>query len=137
MKFILSIITLALTLATAQQASAYYPPYPHYGPRLSLYELHFSFTGPGCFLRAPLHVIPPYALHALSAGGVAVHTTQGVRVLTEFDPLMLAPHLRRVQRNDMVTATPYGLAIFPRYGLIPNGAVEIFQRPLEAGPCYF
>lgn len=102
---------------------------------LSLNLLGFGPTGPGCFLDATI-LPPPYAVDSIQRGGVLVQTTHGARVMTPFDPILLAPYLRRVVINDMIVALPQGgYGLFPRQGMIPQGAVEVFQRPLEAGLC--
>lgn len=103
---------------------------------LSLNLLGFGPTGPNCFIDVTYNPQPPQIREALSKGGVTVQTTAGVRVMTPFDPIRLAPQLRRNLLNDMIVALPQGgYAIYARRGLIPAGAVEIFQRPLEAGLC--
>lgn len=104
---------------------------------LSLNQLAFTFTGPGCFQEAdPRISLPENVRSALSAGGVLVQTTQAYRVMLPFDPIELAPHLRRNFINDMIVMTPNdGIQIYPRYGYIPPGSVELFQRPIEAGLC--
>lgn len=136
--FILSLMATLTFMGTS--TFAYHGPghhHPRPSTRLSIYELSFSFTGPGCFLRAPHGFAPPFAWPILNSGGVLVHTTQGMRIMTGFDPIRLAPHLYRHVRNDMVVATPHGLALYPRYSLVPYGFVEVFQTPLEAGLCYY
>lgn len=103
---------------------------------LSLNQLAFEPTGPGCFIDVILSPTPNYLHEVLSRGGVFVQTTAAIRVMTPYDPIKLAPYLRRQQINDMIVAMPQGgYGIFPRYGIIPAGAVEIFQRPIEAGLC--
>jgi hypothetical protein len=96
---------------------------------LSLQELGFQPTGNRCFEPAMMEV-PPYLYEAIRSGGDLVMTTASVRVIVPFDPVRLAPYLRRQQANDMIVALPQGgYAIFPRYGYIAPGAVEIFQTP--------
>lgn len=103
---------------------------------LSLQLLGFGPTGPGCFWDVMINPLPGYLQEVVSKGGVLVDTTAAVRVMVPFDPLMVAPHLRRYAINDMIVALPHGgYAVYPRYAPIPNGAAEIFQRPLEAGLC--
>ncbi|MNT07891.1 hypothetical protein D3C72_1426120 [compost metagenome] len=102
---------------------------------LSIQMLAFSFTGPGCFMNAYLQPVPQYIQHALSFGGMMVQTSMGIRVMTPFDPAQLNQNIRRRQMNDMIVALPQGYFVYPRYAAIPPGAVEIFQRPIEAGPC--
>lgn len=103
---------------------------------LSLNLLGFGPTGPNCFVDVHFNPLPPQIRDAVSKGGVPVQTTAGIRVMLPTDPLRLAPHLRRNLLNDMIVALPQGdYAVYPRRGMIPGGAVEIFQRPLEAGLC--
>lgn len=102
---------------------------------LTLQDLGFWPTGNGCFLPAMIQV-PPYLYEVVRYGGELVQTTQSIRVLVPFDPIRLAPYLRRQFTNDMVVALPQGgYAIFPRYGYVVPGAVEIFQTPQDAGLC--
>jgi hypothetical protein len=102
---------------------------------MPIQELGFSFTGPGCFAGAFVNQVPFYIRSILEQGGIMVQTTAGIRVMTPFDPIRLSPNLRRIQANDMIVAQPQGLFVYPRYAIVPAGAVEIFQRPVEVGPC--
>lgn len=103
---------------------------------LSLNLLGFRPTGPGCFWDVTLNPLPSYLSEIISKGGVPVETTAAIRIIVPFDPVNIAPYLRRQQVNDMIVALPQGgYGVFPRYAPIPNGAAEIFQRPLEAGLC--
>ncbi|WP_413943910.1 S8 family serine peptidase [Bdellovibrio sp. HCB-162] len=103
---------------------------------VSLNLLGFGPTGPGCFIDVNLNPVPDYVREVLSRGGVPVQTTAAVRVMVPFDPITMASYLRRNLLNDMIVALPQGgYAVYPRFAAIPPGAVEIFQRPLEAGLC--
>lgn len=102
---------------------------------LSLSWLRFGFTGPGCFIEGSWPEAPRYLAPALEAGGRFVQTTSGWRIMTSFDPATLARGHRRIRADDMLTLGPAGWRFFPRNTLIPEGAVEVFQRPLEAGLC--
>lgn len=103
---------------------------------LSLNLLGFGPTGPGCFNDVVYNPIPEYIRDVVSRGGVLVQTTAAVRVMVPFDPITLSPNLQRQLLNDMIVALPQGgYAVYPRRAMIPSGAVEIFQRPLEAGLC--
>lgn len=105
------------------------------GRGLSLQELGFQPTGNGCFMPAMIQV-PPYLYEVVRYGGDLVQTTQSIRVLVPFDPVRLAPYLRRQYANDMIVALPQGgYAVFQRYGYVVPGAVEIFQTPQDAGLC--
>lgn len=103
---------------------------------LSLNLLGFMPTGPGCFVDVYYNPLPNYLLDAVAKGGVLVQTTAGGRIIVPFDPITIAPYLRRTIMNDMIVALPQGgYAVYPRNSWIPAGAVEIFQRPFEAGLC--
>jgi hypothetical protein len=105
------------------------------GRGLSLQDLGFRPTGKNCFQPAMIEV-PPYLYEAIRNGGDMVLTSASVRVLVPFDPIRLAPYLRRQSANDMVVALPQGgYGVFQRYGYIAPGAVEIFQTPQEADLC--
>ena len=105
------------------------------GRGLSLRDLGFQPTGNKCFEPAMIEV-PPFLYEAIRNGGEMVQTSASVRVLVPFDPIRLAPYLRRMSANDMVVALPQGgYAVFQRYGYIAPGAVEIFQTPRDAGLC--
>lgn len=103
---------------------------------LSLNLLGFGPTGPGCFIDVNYNPVPEYVRDVVARGGMLVQTTAAVRVMVPFDPITMASHLRRNLLNDMIVALPQGgYAVYPRQARIPAGAVEIFQRPLEAGLC--
>lgn len=103
---------------------------------ISLNLLGFQPTGPGCFENIEYKPVPAFLQEVVNKGGVIVRTTAGARVMVPFDPIMLAPQLRRQLLNDMIVALPQGgYAIFPRRSSIPARSAEIFQRPLEAGLC--
>jgi hypothetical protein len=102
---------------------------------LTLQLLGFAPTGPGCFLPGSFSPLPAYVQQILDRGGVLVQTTAALRIMTPYDPLLLAPHLYRSLLNDMVVATPRGMEVYRRGPNVPADAVEIFQRPQEAGLC--
>ncbi len=103
---------------------------------LSLGLLEFYPTVQGCFLDIAFTNPPDYLREVLSKGGFLVVTTAGNRIMVPFDPVALSPNLHRKILNDMIVALPQGgYAVYPRRGVIPQGAAEIFQRPLEAGLC--
>ncbi len=104
-------------------------------PGLSLQLLGFMPTVPGCFAEAQFSPLPAHVSKVLNQGGVLVQTTAAMRVMVPFDPIMLAPNLRRGLMNDMIVTTPRGYEIYPRGPYAPPDAVEVFQRPLEAGLC--
>lgn len=136
----MKLLFLSLALMFTQLAFAHPQLHPHPIPqnasRLYLHELGFFTTGPGCFQRAPEFVLPIHTFNAIQSGGIAVYTSQGVRIMTGFDPLYLARGFFRVRRNDMFVSSAFGYKIYPRYGAVPYGDVEIFQRPIDAFLCY-
>lgn len=103
---------------------------------LSLNLLGFGPTGPNCFVDVAFNPIPEQIRDVVARGGVPVQTTAAIRVMVAFDPILLTPGLNRQLLNDMIVALPQGgYGIFNRRAMIPPGAVEVFQRPLEAGLC--
>jgi hypothetical protein len=103
---------------------------------LSLNQLGFQPTGPGCFWDVILNPLPGYLYDVISRGGVPVETTAAIRIMVPFDPISLGANLTRIAPNDMIVALPLGgYAVFARFGAIPRGAAEVFQRPIEAGFC--
>lgn len=103
---------------------------------LSLNLLEFFPTGRGCFIDIAFPNPPAYLQDAFAKGGVLVATTVGNRIMVPFDPIQMTSGLRRNLLNDMIVALPQGgYAVYPRHGVIPQGAAEIFQRPVEAGLC--
>lgn len=105
------------------------------GDGLPLATLGFAPTGNGCFL--PLKMNPPeYIMNIINQGAILVQTTVSARLMTPFDPIRLQAGLQRANADDMIVVLTTGdLAVYPRYGYIPAGAVEIFQRPADAGLC--
>jgi hypothetical protein len=105
------------------------------GRGLSLRDLGFGPLSGNCFPPAMIEVAP-YLYEAIRNGGEMVLTTASVRIIVPFDPIRLAPYLRRQAANDMIAALPQGgYGVFQRYGYVAPGAVEIFQTPQEAGFC--
>jgi len=103
---------------------------------LSLQGFGFLPTGSNCFVPREWKEAPAHIQMVLAAGGVLVDTTMQVRLMVPFDPVELAPELRRQYSNDMIVVTQDGqYQLFGRHQLIPQGAVEVLQRPLEAGLC--
>lgn len=104
---------------------------------LSLAVLGFSPANLSpCFQEAKLNNPPDYVKEALSKGGVPVQTTFGIRIMVPFDPVTLEEYLVRINSSDMIVALPDGgYTVFTRRGQVPQGAVEIFQRPIETGLC--
>jgi hypothetical protein len=103
---------------------------------LSLNFLGFWPTGPGCFVDMNINPPPDFLREVIAKGGVLVETSAAGRVMVPFDPINMTANLNRVFTNDMIVALPQGgYAVYPRNSMVPPGATEIFQRPLEAGLC--
>ncbi len=103
---------------------------------LSLNQLQFGPTGPGCFVDVRVTPTPVFLIPVLNRGGIFVDTTAQVRIMVPFDPITLDANLERRYENDMIVVLPSGqAAVYPRNSRVPPGSVEVFQRPREAGPC--
>lgn len=108
------------------------------GRGLPVQMLGFGFTGPGCFYQFPLQPnasLSPNIQELLEKGGVLVQTAMGVRVMVDFDPLLLDRNLSRQWSNDMVVSSVNGYRVYPRYAAIPMDVVEVFQTPINSGLC--
>ncbi|HEY8270804.1 MAG TPA: S8/S53 family peptidase, partial [Pseudobdellovibrionaceae bacterium] len=104
---------------------------------LSLNYLRFMPTAGNCFNSREWNEAPDYIKQTLALGGALVETTLQYRVMVPFDPILLAIHQQRQYLDDMVIALPTGgFQVVRRLSLIPQGAIELFQRPLEAGLCH-
>ena len=102
----------------------------------SLQGFGFSPTQVNCFVPRVWKDAPMHIEMALAAGAVLVDTSLRVRLMTPFDPIELAPDLRRRNQTDMIVITPEGqYKLYGRFDQIPQNAVEVFQRPVEAGLC--
>lgn len=101
----------------------------------SLRFLGFGPQGGNCFQEGDYSQAPAHIHVAMSFGGKFVATTAGWRIMVPFDPAVLGGGLNRQRADDMIVMTPNGLAVYPRYSMIPSDAIEIFQRPLESGLC--
>lgn len=114
------------------------PPHdPWLDTGISLQYLNFWYTGPGCFVQVYPSSYPNYLVPVLQQGAVFVETTEGVRIMAPFDPIRLTRFSQRNRLDDMIAATPWGVGLFQRYNQLPQGAVEVFQRPPEAGLCRY
>ena len=104
---------------------------------LSLTVLGFSPANLSpCFEEVAFNPAPAYVTDILARGGVPVRTTFGIRIMVPFDPITIERYLMRTYFNDMIVALPQGgYTVYPRQAMIPQGAVEIFQRPIESGLC--
>jgi len=125
-----------VTLLMASLGFSHPPHHPPYSPDgLFLSELRFWPTGPGCFLRAHPNSVPVHAWRVVDSGGIPVFTTQGIRIMTGFDPIRLNPYLNRYRRDDMIVTSPVGILLYSRFSAIPYGYVEVFQTPRDARLC--
>jgi len=103
---------------------------------LSLNSLRFRPASGDCFNSREWAEAPDYIKQVLAVGGVLVETTLQYRVMLPFDPLLLVSDQQRQFTDDMVIALPTGdLQVVRRLSSIPQGAIELFQRPQEAGLC--
>jgi hypothetical protein len=103
---------------------------------LSLRVLGFMPTMQNCFQGREWPEAPEYIKNIVNSGGVLVDTTAQGRLMLPYDPLVLAPNLQRRVPNDMIVVMPDGqFELYPRNTQVPQGAVEVFQRPFEVGLC--
>ncbi len=103
---------------------------------LSLNYLRFMPTAGNCFNSREWAEAPSYIKQAIAVGGILVETTLQYRIMLPFDPMLLVPNQQRQFIDDMVIALPTGnIQVVRRLSAIPQGAIELFQRPLEAGLC--
>jgi hypothetical protein len=110
-------------------------PYSWEEGTLSLRWMGFQSTKQNCFPEGAWPKAPAHVKEVIAAGGKLVQTTQGWRMMTPFDPLLLTTDLARRQANDMVVATADGYQVVARNSYVAEGAIEVFQRPVEAGIC--
>lgn len=80
---------------------------------------------------------PWYYSTALSAGGQVVSTSNGIKIMTPFDPVILLSTIRRVRQDDMVVVGERGYALRPRNLVNQLGPteIEIFQNPSDYPLC--
>lgn len=103
---------------------------------LSLNYLRFMPTNNGCFNSREWAEAPEYIKQVLTTGGLLVETSAQYRVMLPFDPILLATGQQRQFIDDMIIALPEGgMQILRRQSPVPQGAIEVFQRPLEYGLC--
>lgn len=103
---------------------------------LSLAYLRFRPTMPNCFNSREWSEAPDYIKQVVAAGGVLVETNMQYRAMLPYDPALLGNNLQRRSIDDMIVALPDGTyAVAPRFSQLPQGALEVFQRPLEVGLC--
>lgn len=103
---------------------------------LSLNYLRFTPTTNGCFNSREWAEAPDYIKQVLTTGGLLVETSLQYRIMLPFDPILLAPNLQRQMQDDMIVALPQGgFQTIRRMGPVPQGAIELFQRPAEMGLC--
>lgn len=102
----------------------------------------------GCFPLVNVDQVEPCTVadFIIKSRSILVGTTQGAKIATTFDPLLLLQDLRtggpdlRASFRDVVaimpTYDPRGAFIrLPRGKPLPPGAIEIFQVPLDVMPC--
>lgn len=140
-----AVVAAAMTLVkaknpqanSAQILAAISKPFNWDQGALSLNFLRFRpANNSSCFVSREWPQAPAYIQQALAAGAVLVETTQQIRLMLPYDPALLVPQQQRQFTDDMVVALPNGgYQVIRRLTTIPQGAVEVFQRPLEAGLC--
>ena len=104
--------------------------------------------GVGCFPLVNVDSVEPCTVadFIIKSQGILVATTQGPKIATTFDPLMLLQDMRtggpdmRASFRDVVAIAPAfdprGMFLrLPRGKPLPPGAIEIFQVPMNAIPC--
>lgn len=102
---------------------------------INLNYLRFSYTGGNCFKSREWAEAPAYIKQAVAAGGVLVETTMQYRIMVPYDPFELTGQ-QRSRADEMVVILPEGnYQVVSRNGQVPQGAAEVFQRPVEAGLC--
>lgn len=106
---------------------------------VGLPENQLGFAGLGenrCFKPAQASTAP-YLQGAIDLGGTVVQTTQGFKILTPVDPIVLTNGQSRRFINDMVVATTTGFQVYPRQyaNQLPEGDVEVFEKPLDGKLC--
>jgi subtilisin family serine protease len=103
---------------------------------LSINSLRFMPTNNSCFNSREWSEAPDYIKQVLTTGGLLVETSAQYRIMLPFDPILLAPDQQRQLSDDMVIALPQGgIQIIRRLSPVPQGAIELFQRPVEFGLC--
>ena len=113
------------------------PPGDWNTPGISLRYLGFWYTGPGCFFVGQPSIIPSHIVPVMQQGAIMVETTQGYRLMVPYDPIFLTRFPYRNQIDDMIASAPNGVGLYPRRAYLPQGYVEVFQRPMEAGLCNY
>lgn len=103
---------------------------------LSLRQLQFLPKENNCFREIYLNNLPQHIQLLMARGAKLVETTQGLRLISSYDPLQLAPSLFRQRADDLVLITPQGLITQYRYAPTQSDQVEVFQLPQESGLCY-
>jgi hypothetical protein len=109
------------------------------GTPLTLNQLGFGPTGPGCF-RLAILPSPPEALHKiLQSGAVTVHSTAGLKIMTPEDPFLMGVGVQRSSSDDMLVAGPKGFRVMSRslQLMLPAGSYEVLQKPQDANYCQF
>lgn len=108
------------------------------GP-LTLSQLQFQPTGPGCFRAAILPQAPEAAAAILRGGAVTVETTVGLKIMIANDPFTLGLGVKRTNADDMLVVSSKGFSVRARNAqrTLPAGAYEVVQLPQGASYCPF
>ena len=102
---------------------------------LSLNQLAFTPKSGSCFTEVYLANLSPAIQTVMARGAKLVETSYGLRLMTPYDPLTLAPRLRRNSFNDVILVSSSGLKVQPRFMMSSADEIEVFQKPLDAGLC--
>ncbi|MFN7729956.1 MAG: protease [Bdellovibrio sp.] len=96
--------------------------------------LGFGPASGRCYEQGQWPRAPEAATRLLALGAAIVSTTDGWKVMTAFDPWLIAG-LKKVNDDDRLLVRENGYFAANRFDPINPGAVEVFQRPTETGLC--
>ncbi len=102
---------------------------------LSLNQLGFLPKSGACFNEVFIPNLPEHVQAVIARGAKLVETNYGLRLMTPYDPLTLGSNLRRTGYNDVILASSRGLRAQGRFMITGAEDIEVFQRPMDAGPC--
>ena len=102
---------------------------------LSLNQLAFQPKSGQCFNEVFVPNLPEHIQTIMARGAKLVETNYGLRLMTPYDPITLSSNLRRTSYNDVILVSSNGLRAQSRFMITGAEDVEVFQRPIDAGPC--
>ncbi|MGZ3693884.1 MAG: S8 family serine peptidase [Bdellovibrionota bacterium] len=107
------------------------------GQGLPLQMLGFQPTGPnGCFMPVVRYNLPIHVSRMMALNGTLVETTQGLKIMYDYDPIRLGQFQRRLA-NDIIVTTARGLGLYqrtPNWNL-PVDFMELVQTPAGTSIC--